>query len=126
MSIHSRRATTPVLNLIKDIPKSGTPVMHWYTGNKTELEFANSLGCWYSIGMPMLSTQKGLEIVRKMPPDMILTETDGPFSKILGKPAMPWDVEQTVNKLAPILGKSSQSTEQLLHDNLKRLVQNII
>ncbi|WP_157844021.1 Qat anti-phage system TatD family nuclease QatD [Epibacterium ulvae] len=80
VSIHSRHAADAVLDKIEEHPGFGVPVLHWFTGNRFELERAIKLGCWFSIGAPMLRTAKGKATVAKMPSERILTETDAPFA----------------------------------------------
>lgn len=45
MSIHSRRASTPVLDLLEQYPRSGTPILHWFTGTVRELIGLFLWGC---------------------------------------------------------------------------------
>lgn len=81
LSIHSRHAANAVLDQLEKCPMSGIPVLHWFTGNRNELERAIKTGCWFSVGAPMLRSKKGREAIGRMPRDRILTETDAPFTK---------------------------------------------
>ena len=58
MSIHSRASATAVLDELKGI--DGTPVLHWFTGTKNQLNRAIDMGCWFSVGPAMLMPKKGL------------------------------------------------------------------
>jgi TatD DNase family protein len=71
----------------------------------------------------MLETHKGRELVASMPRDRILTETDGPFTRVADGPTMPWHVETVEARLATLWGTSIFSTRQVLHANLARLVR---
>ncbi len=50
MSIHSRRASTPVLEALEAPPVAGVPVLYWFSGAPRELDRAAALGCWFSVG----------------------------------------------------------------------------
>lgn len=80
ISIHSRHAADAVLDEIAKAPGCGTPVLHWFTGNRQELDRAIRMGCWFSVGAPMLRTAKGKAAVALMPKERVLTETDAPFA----------------------------------------------
>ncbi|MEH6502085.1 MAG: Qat anti-phage system TatD family nuclease QatD [Pseudoalteromonas distincta] len=80
ISIHSRHAAGAVLDQIAGHPRCGIPVLHWFTGNQHELERAIKMGCWFSVGTPMLGSRKGKAALELIPKERILTETDAPFA----------------------------------------------
>ena len=122
MSIHSRRASTPVLDMLELYPGSGTPILHWFTGTVRELERAISLGCWFSVGPAMLRSKRGKDLVMRMPRERVLTESDGPFAQLKGKSILPWEVYLAVNALAERWECDSESVEHLLSNNLNMLL----
>lgn len=78
ITIHSRKAVRQVLDII------GTnfrfkPILHWFTGNKTELVDAVERGCYISINLAMLKTKKFQSLLSLIPEERILLETDSPF-----------------------------------------------
>jgi TatD DNase family protein len=121
ISLHSRGATSEVLNMLENHKKSGTPILHWFSGSLRELKLAIALGCWFSVGVAMLSSKKGLELAANMPKNRLLTETDGPFTQQNGKPYMPWDVEIAVKKLALIWKQDAEEVKSQIAANLKFL-----
>lgn len=120
MTIHSRVSTATVLDELKGI--DGAPILHWFTGTKSQLKRAIEIGCWFSVGPAMLSTQKGVELVSMMPQKKILTETDGPFAKYNGNALMPWECDIAANILSSIWSLSSEETNIILRDNLKSIL----
>jgi TatD DNase family protein len=122
MSIHSRRASTAVLDRLEAFPNAGTPILHWFSGSKRDLDRALALGCWFSVGPAMLLAEKSRGLVRQIPHDRILTETDGPFAQIEGRSAMPWDVQQATNELALLWDVPKAQAELMLNSNLHVLV----
>ncbi|MDB5971105.1 MAG: hypothetical protein JWQ90_3555 [Hydrocarboniphaga sp.] len=122
MSIHSRRASAAVLDHLEGNSEAGTPILHWFSGSKRELERAVALGCWFSVGPAMLVAEKSRGLVRDMPTERVLTETDGPFAQIDGVAAKPWDAHRATEGLAELWGMSISDADRLLHANLRRLV----
>lgn len=49
VSIHSKKATGPVISLLHDlvVNKTNVYILHWFTGTKKELEKAIELGCYF-------------------------------------------------------------------------------
>lgn len=123
LSLHSRRAASAVLDEIKNRPSVGTPILHWFSGSKSEFDRANDLGCWFSVGSAMLQGQKGRELVSRMPRDRVLTESDGPFVQIDGRSIWPWETNKAIAELGKIWNQSSSDVEQQLLSNLGTLGQ---
>ena len=122
MSIHSRGATSLVLDHLETHGKAGVPVMHWFSGNHAELERAVEFGCWFSVGPAMLRGQKGRQLASRMPHDRILTETDGPIAHRAGRPLMPWDVREAEAVLGALWNLSATEVRQKLFLNLHDLL----
>ena len=121
MSIHCRYSAKAVLDELENI--DGTPILHWFSGNKSELKRAISRGCYFSIGPNMLCSKKGQEILSLIPTDKILTETDGPFGKYNRKILMPWDASIANGIIADNLGFSKEEMNFLIRSNLKKLLE---
>jgi len=119
MSIHSILSAAAVLDELRSI--SGVPILHWFSGSKSDLTKAIDQGCWFSIGPAMLSSKKGMEIASLIPKNKILTESDGPFAKVNRRQLMPWDSYLAVKKLAEIWGISELDADQTINDNFKLL-----
>jgi TatD DNase family protein len=125
LSIHSRQASSEVLDCLRACPTAGIPVLHWFSGSTKDLDRAIDLGCWFSIGPAMLTSSKGRMLAIRMPQDRVLTETDGPFAQLAGKPAMPWDSHFAVNELAKIWDFEVQELEGKILSNLRALTTRL-
>jgi TatD DNase family protein len=121
MSIHSRRASGPVLDSLDKYPDAGRPVLHWFSGSFRDLDRAIRRGCWFSVGPAMLAGKKGRELVTRIPRERILTESDGPFAQVNGESLMPWSVENAVGALSQLWEISPSEAEQVVEDNFRRL-----
>lgn len=121
LTIHSRRAVDEVLDDLESHPQAGVPVLHWFTGNASQLRRAIDLGRWFSVGSQMCSTARGKALVSAMPADRVLTETDGPFSKIKGRAAQPGDVAGALDYLAGMWCISRAEAAQRVLMSFQRL-----
>lgn len=116
-SIHSRGAEYEVLHLLQKYPQAGTPILHWFTGNLTQLDKAISQGCWFSVGTAMLTTKKGIAALERIPRNRLLTETDGPFTK-----DSPIEIDNTVKLLAKVWEVDAHAARKEIFHNLKQLL----
>lgn len=122
MSIHSRRASTPVLDYLEKFPEAGTPILHWFSGSLRDLDRAVTLGCWFSIGPAMLASERGRTLAERMPRERVLTESDGPFAQLNGKALLPWQTEDAFEALSRIWSVSTAEVERSINRNLKALL----
>lgn len=99
VSLHSRGAESAVLDILTEFRVSST-IFHWYTGPLTVLDEAVSAGHFFSVNPAMIRSANGKRIIGRIPPNRILTETDGPFIHVGRSPARPWDVKLVEEYLA--------------------------
>lgn len=124
ITIHSVRAVKAVLDMVTALlpPARGNAVLHWFTGTKAEAARAAEVGIYFSINREMLRNDRHRAMVASLPLDRLLTETDGPFTKIDGRPARPRDVAVTIDELAVLLSLPASELTEIVAGNLKRLV----
>lgn len=122
LTIHSRRAAQEVVDTLARFPGAGKAILHWFTGSKTELERAITAGCWFSVGAPMVSSQRGRAALAAMPRDRVLTETDGPFAMTGDRPLAPAEVARPLEALASTWHCTPLEAQSIIASNLKRLV----
>ena len=122
LSIHSRNAASRVLDLVEQHCRESVPVLHWFSGTVQEARRAVILGCWFSIGPAMLRGAKGRAIVRELPMERVLPETDGPFAKHRSAPLMPWEAISIADDLVPLWGMTKEGTYLQMKRNLSALL----
>lgn len=124
ISVHSVRATKAVLDTIERSmpPTHGRVVLHWFTGSSAEARRAVDLGCYFSINGEMLADSRRRTLVSALPLERLLTETDGPFTLIGGRPSEPGDVQITVDRLARLHACSAESMRTQVANNLRELL----
>ncbi|WP_106755029.1 Qat anti-phage system TatD family nuclease QatD [Pannonibacter carbonis] len=124
LTVHSVRSAAQVLDMIEEhLPRDrGTAILHWFTGSRSEAKRAVALGCYFSVNAEMVRTDRGRALVAELPTDRILTETDGPFTQVHGRPSEPSDVEATATSLARVLGLSPEAVGKKVQSNLRTLL----
>ena len=121
ISIHSRKAERKILDLISQHPGSGVPILHWFSGSMAHLKRAIDLGCWFSGGPAMTQSKNGLNLLKAIPLDRFLPESDGPFAQISGKPIMPWEASDVIHCVSRVKNLTEQEVKRTLASNLARL-----
>ncbi|MDF9717008.1 MULTISPECIES: Qat anti-phage system TatD family nuclease QatD [Nocardioides] len=125
LSIHSRRAASPVLEALQRHPDSGVPILHWFSGSMSDLDQAIDLGCWFSVGPAMLAGAKGRALVSKMPRARMVLESDAPFARVKTDPIHPWDLESAAVTLAGIWDIPAQAARTQLEQNERELSSSV-
>lgn len=121
LSLHSRAAATDVLDALERHPGYGVGICHWFSGTQRELMRAVEMGCWFSVGGAMLRSKKGLALAASMPPNRVLTETDGPFGMISGKPLQPGECSAAIKSLAMLWGLDETEASQKVLTSFRHL-----
>ncbi len=71
----------------------------------------------------MLETRKGLDLIKKLPHERLLTETDGPFIQLANKTIRPRDVNEIVNLLAEIKEMPPNVIAEVILSNQTTLIE---
>lgn len=120
ISIHSRGAVKEVLSTLEKTVSTCIPILHWFTGTVKEMEHALSIGCWFSVNPKMCHTKSGQDIIKKVPIERIVPETDGPFAQHDNIPYMPWDTT-VLHHIAAVHGILISEIKDIMHENLRKL-----
>ena len=124
---HLRDAYLDMQNIINEHKhkiKSGA-VMHCFSGSIETAKFYCDLGYHISFGGAVsFKNAKCDEIIKSIPLDRLLVETDCPWMSpepMRGKTNEPKNVRFVINKIASVLGKSFLEIEKITSDNAKKL-----
>lgn len=83
MYLHSRNCEEDFVEIIsKNRDKFSTGVVHSYTGTLSELKKLLDLDLYIGVNGCSLKTEENLEIVKHIPLDKIMLETDSPYCDI--------------------------------------------
>ncbi|GFN41353.1 MAG: putative deoxyribonuclease YcfH [Marine Group I thaumarchaeote] len=119
VSIHSRKTLDDIFEIISSYSLSGV-LLHWFDGNKKQLQQAMDMKFFVSYGPVMLYATDKQILLSKTDQDKILVETDGPvrFSKCFGfKPAQVTFIPSVVFCGCKVLRKSYDEFSTILEKN---------
>lgn len=125
LTAHSVRSVPMVLDMIERHlpPNRGVVVLHWFTGTKAEARRAVTLGCYFSINAEMMRSDRGRALVAELPMDRLLTETDGPFTQMDGRPTEPTDARKAIDTLARVRNLAANAVDEAVRANLQTLLK---
>ena len=121
VTIHSRQAVSETLECLSEA-KMYPVVFHWFSGSKSELMAVLEAGHYISVNPAMTVSSRWGHDILEVPLERILTETDGPYSKVDARRAVPKDVAIVARWLASKFNKPLPEVEGAL-DAAFRTVQ---
>jgi TatD DNase family protein len=98
-------------------------IFHWYTGSKELISDIVESGYYFSLNPAMLRTTKGRGLLKKIPLNRILIETDGPFSKYKGSIVKPIYLKEIYNAFGEFYNVDDM--ENLVFENMSFLIGKI-
>lgn len=120
LSVHSRGAESEVIDTLA--AAGATAALHWYSGPLRTVDRALDAGFYFSVNSAMLDTQSGVRLLRAVPQDRVVTETDGPFVTVARRVATPADVPALVMQIASVWSRDADETAQRIWANMCQLV----
>lgn len=127
--VHSRKAIEETLEVLKKY-KNLRGVIHCYSGGKKKIKEFLELGENWFFGIDgNLTYEEGVvEVVRNIPEDRLVLETDSPFlapKPHRGEENKPTWIKSIYEKVAEIWGESFEKTEEIIDANAQRLFKII-
>ncbi|MBI1975310.1 MAG: TatD family hydrolase [Parcubacteria group bacterium] len=122
--VHARDAYTDILPLLKSEGAGLRGVMHFFQGSPEEAKWFLDLGYYISFAGPITFAREYEEVVRYVPLDRILAETDAPYASPMpyrGKRNEPAYVKFVVQKIAEIKGLTFEGVAETTTQNVKTL-----
>ena len=119
ISVHSRRTLEEIFSILPSYRLRGV-LLHWFAGNKKQLQKAMDIGSYVSYGPAMVYSQDKQILLSQTEPNKILLETDGPvkFSKCFGyKTAQITFMPSVLFCASEILGKRYDELLEIIEKN---------
>jgi TatD DNase family protein len=130
--VHTREADETMAAILREEHARGSfkLLMHCYTSGIELAETAAELGAWFSVsGIATFKTAEDVrEVIRRMPEDRIIVETDCPYLAPIphrGRRNEPAYVGLVLQKLAEIRGWTPEEAEQRTTDAFFALFDRI-
>lgn len=124
LSVHSRSAEKEVLALLKKY-KIKNAIFHWYSGELNLIDEIVQEGYYFSINPVMTKSLLGKKRISKIPRNLILTETDGPFTDENNLPLKPGQVQTVISFLSNEWRATEQDVKSLVCSNFNYLLARI-
>jgi TatD DNase family protein len=124
LTIHSRRAGREVLACLAEhtTPERVLPILHWFSDSVATAVEASRFGCYFSINHRMLSADAGISLIKSLPADRLLTETDAPFTEIENRKSEPRDVTGMISRLAQLRNLPVEEMKRTVTSNAERVL----
>jgi len=130
--VHTREADSDMAHILEDEYEKGqfTTLLHCYTSGAELAKRAAMLGAYFSVSgiATFKAAQEVRDIIKDMPADRIIVETDCPYlapMPMRGRRNEPAFVPYVYEKLAEIRGWSIDDTRSRAHDAFFRLFDRI-
>jgi TatD DNase family protein len=120
VTLHSRGAEDTVLDCLRDA-HVGPVVFHWFSGTRATLDRIVREGHSLSFNPAMILSKRWNDWLRLVPRERVLTETDGPFTKVGTKPSEPPRVRNVLDWLAANWGCSLIEAERVVSENFSHI-----
>lgn len=124
ISLHSRKAEKEVLGFLNE-HKIKYAIFHWYSGTINIIEDIVKGGYYFSVNPAMIKSERGRKIIKAIPMENILTETDGPFVTAGKVPLKPKDVFTVLEYLSNIWRVKKEDAENIVYRNFLNLLSRI-
>lgn len=115
VSVHSAGCTTQVVDMAERFPRSGL-ILHWFLGDPGEVHRATRAGCYFSANAAMSD-----DVLRRIPADRMLPETDFPSTARRGGGRVPGDTSRLEHRVAAIQGEAVEALRWRWYRNLRTL-----
>lgn len=121
--VHSRKAEEDVIKILEE-EKAKKVVLHCFSGRKSLIKKADSLGYYFSIPTNIVRAENFQSMVKEVNINQLLTETDAPYlSPFKGKKNEPSFVIEAVKKIASIKGFEVEEVANNIFMNYQRLFE---
>lgn len=124
VSLHSRRATQDVLSLLEDHRPPGA-ILHWFLGAPLDVERAVDLDLYFSVNESMLTGTRGRQVLRDLPPNRVVLETDAPYAGSARNPTRPGHLTRVVDGLGKLWNRTPEDLQRLIESNQRRLLDRV-
>lgn len=122
VTLHSRGAVAEVLKCL-NVHAMYPVVFHWFSGTKSELSAVLDAGHFLSFNPSMADTAKWQTEITRIPLARILTETDGPYTKVGHRKSRPADVLTVLEWFSEKFRRPRPEIERVVRSNFFALTK---
>ena len=121
--LHTKGAEEEIYNILKEHSYNKV-IIHWYSGNLDVLDKFIKLGCYFTISVDIGYSKVTEEVLKRIPLDKLLSETDGPTALewVNGVYGYPSEVKRVVNDISKLLKRDD--IKSIIMENWRKLMDN--
>lgn len=119
ISIHIRGAEEDAIRILSEYTGQKR-IIHWFTGSAENLVELVNLGCYFSLNTSMVRSVDRCDILKLIPLELILVESDGPYTKVGGHKYTPTLLKETYMVIGSAIG--IQNLEGFVYRNFAQLL----
>lgn len=123
LTVHSRGAEKETIERLASV--RATAILHWYSGGLELIDDALAAGLWFSVNAAMLRSAKGQKIIRALPAERVVTETDGPYTSVERRGSEPSDIPGIVQGLAEMWSEDRAGAQKRVFENMRQIAANV-
>lgn len=123
-NLHTKGSEKEVLELIKKY-ELRSPIIHWYSGPFEILKELLKYGCYFTISVDIGYSKITEEIVKYLPMEKILTETDGPTALewVNGDFGYPDYIQGIITKISVLKNIPKEEVIKQIYNNFNTLIK---
>jgi TatD DNase family protein len=123
LNIHSKGAEEDVIGELKsyNIKKA---ILHWYSGPEELFSDIEANGYYISVNRSIKKSEKLQAMVKILPRELVLVESDGPMTKKNRPTHTPFDFPEVVEQLSILWGMDKEKTRQQVLENFRSLTSS--
>jgi TatD DNase family protein len=125
VNLHTKGAEAEILGLLQThhIERA---IVHWYSGPLDVAAALADRGALFTRGVEIHTSSVVQELARRLPPPLLLTETDNPggIEWLTGEVGMPHHLPPVIAALAQLRGVGPEELQETVRANFRRLLGN--
>ena len=115
VSLHSAGRTHELIALLTECPHPGA-ILHWFLGEPALVSAASEIGCYFSVNAAMSD-----DMLRHIPYERMLPETDFPSSRRRTKAQLPGDIDYLEQRISQLTGFDRIRVRRQWYKNLRAI-----
>jgi TatD DNase family protein len=118
--VHSRKAEEETLKLLEE-NNAKKVIMHCFSGNKELTDKAISLNYYFTIPCTIIKNKTFRKLVKRIPLNKLLTETDAPYLSPREEPNEPAFIKDSIKKIAELKQITEEELEKIIFMNYQNI-----
>ena len=118
ISLHTKNAEHEICNYLEK-ENYNKVIIHWYSGPLDVLDKLIELGCYFTISVDLGYSSLTEEILKRIPMNKLLVETDGPTALewVNGKYGYPSEIKNVINNISKMKCIDEESLIEIIYNN---------